>query len=85
MSLPARPSRCSPSLIVLFRVLQANGFVTVSVDTEHYHDLGKYLFAFVFFWGYIAFSQYMLLWYANLPETVKWLSRRGATTAHRAS
>ncbi len=69
------------SLILITRVLQSNGFLTESVDTEHYHDLGKYLFAFVFFWGYIAFSQYMLLWYANLPETVRWLSRRGATTA----
>lgn len=69
------------SMIVIFRILQAEGYLKSSVDTEHFHDLGKYLFAFVFFWGYIAFSQYMLLWYANLPETVRWLSRRGATTA----
>ena len=36
---------------------------------------GKYTFAFIFFWGYIAFSQYMLIWYANIPET-NWLLRR---------
>ncbi|MBT8491645.1 MAG: quinol:cytochrome C oxidoreductase, partial [Deltaproteobacteria bacterium] len=32
------------------------------------HDLGKLMFAFVFFWGYVAFSQFMLIWYANIPE-----------------
>ncbi len=41
-----------------------NGFVT----EDHLHDLAKYLFAFTVFWAYIAYSQYMLIWYANLPE-----------------
>ncbi|MFW6032344.1 MAG: quinol:cytochrome C oxidoreductase, partial [Phycisphaeraceae bacterium] len=50
------------------------------VDEDHLHDLGKWLFAFVFFWGYIAFSQYMLIWYANLPETTYWFDLRGMTT-----
>ncbi len=35
---------------------------------EHYHDLGKLMFAFSVFWAYIWFSQYMLIWYANIPE-----------------
>ncbi len=48
---------------------------------EVQRDLGRLLFAFVFFWGYIAFSQYMLLWYANMPETTGWLVRRGMSTA----
>ncbi|MGD0900074.1 MAG: quinol:cytochrome C oxidoreductase, partial [Thermoguttaceae bacterium] len=48
--------------------LRANGRLGRAVTVEHYHDLGKLLFAFVFFWGYIAFSQYMLIWYANMPE-----------------
>lgn len=38
------------------------------VNENHLHDLGKYMFAFTVFWAYIAFSQYMLIWYANLPE-----------------
>lgn len=38
------------------------------VNEQHLHDLGSYLFAFSLFWGYLAFSQYMLIWYANLPE-----------------
>ena len=38
------------------------------VTTEHQHDVGKYLFAWVVFWAYIGFSQFMLIWYANIPE-----------------
>src|SRR5262249_22515036 len=34
----------------------------------HRHDIGKLIFAFIVFWSYIAFSQFMLIWYANLPE-----------------
>ena len=44
--------------------------------TEHLHDLGKLLFAFVVFWAYIGFSQYMLIWYANLPEETVWYAAR---------
>lgn len=69
------------SLIVILAILQARGYVTATITTEHYHDLGKLLFAFTFFWGYIAFSQYMLLWYANIPEEIGWYVIRGASTA----
>ncbi|MCO6436288.1 MAG: quinol:cytochrome C oxidoreductase [Phycisphaerae bacterium] len=67
-------------LILTLMGLQRAGYLTDSVTTDHYHDLGKFLFGFVFFWGYIAFSQYMLIWYASLPETVYWFAARGATT-----
>ncbi len=40
------------------------------VSVEHMHNLGKLLFAFVCFWGYIAFSQLLLIWIANLPEEI---------------
>lgn len=40
------------------------------VSIEHLHNLGKLLFAFTAFWGYIAFSQMMLIWIANLPEEI---------------
>ena len=59
------------SLVVLTLLalwLQSCGLLRGVVTKEHYHDLGKLTFAFVFFWGYIAFSQYMLIWYANMPE-----------------
>lgn len=56
--------------------LQRSGRLVHSVSQEHYHDLGKLLFAFVFFWGYIAFSQFMLIWYANVPEETEWYLHR---------
>ena len=68
------------SIIIVLNLLQGRGYLRQSIHKEHFHDLGKYLFGFVFFWGYIAFSQYMLLWYANMPETTGWLARRGMST-----
>ncbi len=44
------------------------GMLTNSIGLEHYHDLGKWLFALTAFYTYIAFSQYLLIWYANIPE-----------------
>ena len=38
--------------------------------------MGKLMFAFTFFWAYIAFSQYMLIWYANIPEETGWFLAR---------
>lgn len=64
------------ALILLLSGLQASGRLTQVITPEHYHDLGKLLFAFVVFWAYIAFSQYMLIWYANLPETTIWFAWR---------
>ncbi len=66
------------SLMILFCwFLQRTGHARKSITTEHYHDLGKLLFAFgVVFWAYIAFSQYMLIWYANLPVETNWYIAR---------
>ncbi|HEX2971309.1 MAG TPA: hypothetical protein VHP11_03190, partial [Tepidisphaeraceae bacterium] len=69
------------SVILAVYLLQGRGYLREGITREHYHDLGKFLFGFTFFWGYIAFSQYMLLWYANIPEETAWLYRRGLTTA----
>lgn len=60
------------ALILAAQFLQHRGLLKESITVEHYHDLGKLLFGFVFFWGYIAFSQYMLIWYANIPEETQW-------------
>lgn len=62
-------------IIVVF-LLQKQGCLVHAITIEHYHDLGKLLFAFVFFWGYIAFSQYMLIWYGNIPEETMWYQLR---------
>lgn len=69
------------TVILLTVALREGGYLKGFVTEEHYHDLGKLLFAFCIFWAYIAFSQYMLIWYGNLPEeTVYFLKRMGQGT-----
>ena len=46
------------------------------VSQKHYHDLGKLLLAFVMFWCYVAFAQYLIIWAGNLPEEIPWYLRR---------
>ena len=63
--------------VILFAVaLQADGMVRRAITVEHYHELGKLLLGFIVFWGYMAFSQYMLIWYANIPEESVWYLAR---------
>jgi hypothetical protein len=63
-------------LIVLFYTLQKLGYLQNVVNKEHYHLMGKLLLAFTVFWAYIAFSQYMLIWYSNIPEeTIFYIQR----------
>lgn len=57
-------------------ILRRGGVLSDSLTEEHYHDLGKLTFAFVVFWGYVAFSQYFLIWYANIPEETIWFHHR---------
>ena len=56
------------SLIALFVVFLKNQGQLEFVTEEHLHDIGKFMFAFSIFWTYLWFSQYMLIWYANIPE-----------------
>jgi hypothetical protein len=46
------------------------------VKRDHRYNLGAFLFAFTVFWSYIGFAQYMLMWYANLPDEVVWYQVR---------
>jgi hypothetical protein len=63
--------------VVCFRSL---GVLGHTITVEHLHDLAKLLFSFVVFWAYIAFSQYFLIWYANLPEETGWyITRRSGS------
>ncbi|MDX2127729.1 MAG: hypothetical protein SFU91_01690 [Chloroherpetonaceae bacterium] len=48
--------------------LRKNSALGKAMTTEHYHDIGKLMFGFTVFWAYIAFSQFMLIWYGNIPE-----------------
>ena len=62
--------------ILLLIYLKSKGLYK-QVTTEHLHDLGKFLFAFSIFWTYMWFSQFMLIWYANIgEETTYFLHRR---------
>jgi len=64
------------TLAIAARMIQRTGHLTHSVSIEHYHDIGKYMFGWTFFWIYTAFSQYMLQWYGNIPEETVWYSYR---------
>lgn len=55
--------------------LQAQGRLQ-AVRQDHRYNLGAFLFAFTVFWSYIGFAQYMLMWYANLPDEVVWYQVR---------
>ncbi len=55
---------------------QRSGMLKDEIRPVHYHDSGKFMFGFTVFWAYIAFSQYMLIWYANLPEETVWFRYR---------
>ena len=61
-------------LLALF--MRSNGKLNGIVNDNHLHDLGKFMFAFSVFWAYIAFSQFMLIWYANLPEETGYYIKR---------
>lgn len=71
---------CAISIFALLAIvvwrLQARDILTHTITEEHRHDIGKLLFGFVFFWGYIAFSQFLLIWYASIPEEVQWYAVR---------
>lgn len=64
------------ALALLVLGIQRTGRLTHSINPEHYHDIGKWMFAFTFFWAYTAFSQFMLQWYGNLPEETVWYKYR---------
>ncbi|MFQ6604631.1 MAG: hypothetical protein ACE5D8_03650 [Fidelibacterota bacterium] len=64
------------AFILLLLALNHHGIMTEEVTIEHYHDLGKFLFAFTVFWTYIAGAQYFLIWYGNIPEETVWFIHR---------
>ena len=52
------------------------GLTGGAITEEHFHDLSKLMFGFVCFWTYVSFSQWMLIWYAGIPEEAIWYHRR---------
>lgn len=61
------------ALIIIY--LKSKGMLE-NVNEDHIHDIAKYMFGFSVFWAYLWFSQYMLIWYANIPEATAWYNKR---------
>lgn len=64
------------AMILLWTVYLKNQGNLVLMNKEHMHDLGKFMFAFSIFWTYTWFAQYMLIWYANIPEETVYYNTR---------
>lgn len=67
-------------MILVLLWLRSQGFFGDFAGTKQVHDLGKLLFGFTVFYAYIGFSQFMLIWYANIPEEAIWFVARGTPT-----
>lgn len=67
------------TLVVAY--LKDAGYLKV-VNANHLHDLGKFVFAFSIFWTYIWFGQYLLIWYANIPEETVYFIERMQTSPY---
>jgi len=63
-------------LVLVITALRQAGYLKDIVTVEHYHIMGKWMLAFCVFWAYIGFGQYMLIWYANLPEETQFFITR---------
>jgi len=64
------------SLIALWVIALKNRGYLEYTNEEHLHDIGKFMFAFSIFWTYLWFSQFMLIWYANIPEETVYFKPR---------
>ena len=68
---------CSLAVLTLSAIkLKEKEYLHSAIGKDHFYSLGTLMFAFTVFWGYIAFSQYMLMWYGNLPEETFWYMQR---------
>lgn len=72
-------------IIITCTLLQKAGYMKKVVGSEHYHIMGKLLLAFTIFWAYIAFSQFFLIWYANITEETSWYLIRNTEGWNTAS
>lgn len=59
-------------LVLVMTALYRAGYLQGVLTVEHFHIMGKWMLSFSVFWAYIGFAQYMLYWYANIPEETQW-------------
>jgi hypothetical protein len=64
------------ALSLLTLALERKGVLEGILTVEHRHDIGKLLFGFTVFWAYIGFSQYLIIWYGNIPEETVYFRER---------
>jgi hypothetical protein len=72
-------------IIITAALMQKAGYLKHVTGPEHYHIMGKLLLAFTIFWAYIAFSQFFLIWYANITEETSWFLDRNTGGWNTAS
>ena len=70
----AMASGLSATILILYLIKRFGGLR--EVNEEHLHDLGKYLFGVSIFWGYLWGSQYLLIWFSNIPEESVYFVKR---------
>jgi hypothetical protein len=71
--------------ILIVLALRSMGYLRHCITNEHLHDMGKLTFGFTVFWTYIAFDQYFLYWYGNVPEEVQFYNHRRVGTWYHMS
>lgn len=64
------------TIVLVLAMLSNAGKLKSVVTPEHFHDMGKMMLAFTVFWAYIAFCQYFLIWYSNIPEETAFYNLR---------
>ena len=67
---------CGITVIAMVTMYLKSKGLLPQVNDSHIHDLAKYMFGFSIFWTYLWFSQFMLIWYANIPEEVTYFVTR---------
>jgi len=72
-------------VILTTRFLKWQGYLGKFVTDEHFHIMGKLMHAFVIFWAYVSFSQFMLIWYSNIPEETMYFALRNTEEWHYLS
>lgn len=66
---------CISFMMLVLVYLTKNGYLQ-GINEDHFHDLGKFMFGFSVAWAYLFYSQFMLIWYANIPEETLYFKYR---------
>src|SRR5690606_2186062 len=64
------------ALTLIAILYKQNGYLDKRISNSHFYSMGVLMFAFTVFWAYIGFSQFMLIWYADIPEETFWYMMR---------